>query len=520
MTAGNVINQGTVTGSYALQNGSFINQGTLNAGASLDALRLDNSGTLRVGAHVPHGISRVTGDFVQRGAGRLLVDADFSNRRSDQLVVAGDANLAGIVRPLITSVVPNVELPFLTVAGAVTGTVAGGQTEIFSYDVARKGGSFTMSARADFTPAGYGLSRNVSAVADHLQGAWDAGGAGLGPLFALLGNTADAGGEAAYSAALRQISPNASLAPGARMAAGARGFANAAMSCPQFVGSTAMLREGECIWAGLTGRTSAQAGGDGLSSFRLNTATWQIGGQRALGGGWFLGGSLAYEASRLSTTEGLNGGRGEAGFAAVTTKYQTGPWLFAGAVFGGGGAFNGTRTITLPGFGAIARGSPTLANAGVMLRATYTLGDEAIYLRPSLTASLVHGASGAYRESGAGVLNLEVSRASSTVAALTPALELGGRVNLADGAVLRLYTTAGVNLLSQGQWRQEARLLAVPADSGRFASVVRTDQVVARLTAGVQLFATERVELRLQYEGEYSQNLTGHGGALTFAYRF
>lgn len=280
-----------------------------------------------------------------------------------------------------------------------------------------------------------------------------------------------------------------------------------------------MLTEGECVWAGLSGRTAAQAASDGLGSFRLNTATWQVGGQRALGGGWFLGGSLAYENSRMSTTEGLNSGRGQAGYAAVTTKFQTGPWLLAGAVFGGG-KFNGSRTITLPGFGAIARGSPSLAHAGAMLRATYTLGDEALYLRPSVTLSLVHARSGAYRESGAGVLNLEVSSASGTVGGLTPALELGGRAVLGNGMVLRLYTAAGVGLLSEGRWNQQSRLVSAAPEAGRFSSSVRTDQVVRRVSAGVQAFMTDRVELRLQYEGEYSRNLTGHGGSLALALRF
>jgi hypothetical protein len=520
-TAGDTVNAGQVAGSYALGGaGRFLNSGTLLAGPSLVASLLDNSGTVQIAAHVPHGVSTVSGDFTQRAGGQLLLDADFSNRRNDVMNVAGNANLAGTVRPLISSVLPNVELTFLNVAGTTTGSLTGAQTAVFGYTVNQKAGGFSVSANADFTPAGYGLSRNVAAVAGHMQAAWDAGGGPLGPLFALLGNTADLRGPGAYSASLNQISPNANFAPGARVTAGARTFANAALSCPQFEGTTAMLREGECVWATLTGRTAAQAGSDGLSSFRLNATTWQIGGQRALGGGWFLGGSLAYEASRLSTTEGLNNGRGQAGFGAVTTKYQTGPWLFSGAVFGGAGEFNGTRTITLPGFNSIARGSPTLANAGAMLRATYTIGREEIYLRPSLTASLIYAASSAYRESGAGVLNLQVSGASSTVGALTPALELGGRVNLADGTVLRLFTTAGVSLLSQGQWRQDSQLIAAPAGSGRFSSIVKTDQVVGRFAAGVQVFATDRLELRLQYEGEYSQNLTGHGGALTFAYRF
>jgi hypothetical protein len=118
------------------------------------------------------------------------------------------------------------------------------------------------------------------------------------------------------------------------------------------------------------------------------------------------------------------------------------------------------------------------------------------------------------------VLNLEVASASSTVGGLTPALEVGGRANLANGMVLRLYASAGVNLLSQGRWSQDSRLVIAAPEAGRFTSTVKTDQVVGRVSAGVQAFLTDRLEMRLQYEGEYSQNLTGHGGSLALAWRF
>ncbi len=521
MTAGRAVNNGTVTGNVTIGNGgTFTNNNQYNPGTTADVGLLVNTGQIAIAANTAFGVTAVSGAFTQTSTGRLIPDADFAGRRSDVMTVAGAGNLDGRVRPRISSVLPNVELPFLVVGGPIAGQITGDQTEIFGYEVSRKGGTFSVAANADFTPAGYNLSRDAASVASYLQSAWDAGGAGLGTLFATLGNLADAGGQSAYSAALRQISPNSGMAPGARLAAGARAFANAAMSCPQFDGTTSMLVEGECIWAGLTGRTAAQAGTEGISSFRLNSTTWQAGGQRNMGGGWFLGGSIAYENSRLSTTDGLNSGRGQAGFGAITGKYQTGPWLFSGAVFGGGGAFNSTRTITLPGFGSIARGSPTLAQVGGALRATYTIGREELYLRPSMTLSLVHARSSAYRESGAGLLNLDVAAASHTVAGLTPALELGGRVNLQNGAVLRLFTSAGLNLLSSGNWSQDSRLVSAPAGAGRFTSELQTDQVVGRVVAGVQVYATNRLELRLQYEGEYSANLTGHGGSFALAYRF
>jgi hypothetical protein len=96
---------------------------------------------------------------------------------------------------------------------------------------------------------------------------------------------------------------------------------------------------------------------------------------------------------------------------------------------------------------------------------------------------------------------------------------VGGRVNFANGVVMRLFTSAGVSLLSDGRWKQESRLAASPTGA-RFETSVRADQVVGRVALGAQLFATNRLEMRLQYEGEYSQNLTGHGGSLSLAYRF
>jgi outer membrane autotransporter protein len=201
-------------------------------------------------------------------------------------------------------------------------------------------------------------------------------------------------------------------------------------------------------------------------------------------------------------------------------KYQTGAWLFAGAVFGGGGQFNGTRTITLPGLGAIARGSPTLSNVGAMARATYTIGREDFYLRPNVSLSVVHASSSSYRESGAGALNLEMASASGTVGALTPALEVGGRVTLGNGMVTRLFASGGVSFLSDDEWTQRSRLTSAPASAGGFDTTLRTGQVVGRVSAGAQVFATERMELRVQYDGEFTGGLTGHGGSLTAALRF
>ncbi len=521
MTQGGVVNDGTVTGSYNAPSG-FTNYGTLNAGDSLVAASLVNAGTLRVAAQSHYGVSRVSGAFIQTATGVMAVQTDFAGRRADRLEVAGAAMLDGRVRPLLATALPDISLPFLTVAGTANGVLTGEATPVFGYGITESDRTYSIRVTsADFTPTGFPLSRAQAGVAGHLQSAWDAGGSlALAPFFALFGNTAALGGPGPYATQMQQLSPDTTFAPGARQVAGAQAFANAALSCPAFEGTTAMLVEGQCVWARVMGRTATQGATDGISRFSIDTSTWQMGGQRDLGGGWFLGGSLAYEAGRLSTADKTESGRGQAGYGAVSLKYQTGPWLFSGVAFGGGGSFDTRRTIQLPGFSAVASGGPGLTNLGAMLRASFTVGGEDIYLRPSVTLGVVHARSGGYRESGAGVLGLDVASASATVAMLTPALEVGGRVTLAPERVLRLFANAGLGYASNDRWTQEARLLGAPAGAAGFRTAVRMDGLVGRVSAGGQLYAGRNLALRLQYEGEFSNNLTAHGGTLALSWAF
>ncbi len=516
-----VTNSGVITGSISVNRGIVTNHGTWSTGTNSVA-NVVNPGVLIIGS--PAGLTRsnLVGNLTQTASGLLSTGTDFVNRRAGLLTVQGDAVLAGRVSPVLTTVLPNIALPILSVSGTISGALSGAPSSLFGYGVTRSGNTISLTATsANFNPPGYNLPDSRAATAGHLQAAWDRGGGPeLGALFALLGNTADAGGAAAYSAQLRQLSPDSTFAPGARATAGAQNFANATLSCPQFEGTTAMLVEGNCGWMRITGRTASQSSGNGVSDFKLDTTTWQIGGQQQVAPGWFVGGSLAYENTWLSSTDGLNKGNGQAGFGALTVKYQTGPWLFAASAFGGAGQFNASRTITLPGFASIAKGSPDTSNMGVLLRAGYTIGREEFYLRPNISLSTIHVRTGAYRENGAGALNLSVDSAQQTTAMLTPMLEIGGRVALDDGMVLRPFLTAGISVLSNDAWKQTGRLTGAAPGTGGFTTTVPMDQVVGRVGAGVQLYTGKLMDFRLQYDGEYGGNLTAHGGSVVISVKF
>lgn len=136
MTAGNVNNAGTVTGSYSLGNGGvFVNTGTLNAGSSLVAGQLLNTGNIRIGALAPYDVSRVSQASSSNPAAACCTTPTSPTAAPTPLLVRGAANLAGRVRPVISSVLPNIELPVVVVNGPVTGGLEGEDSTLFRYSV-------------------------------------------------------------------------------------------------------------------------------------------------------------------------------------------------------------------------------------------------------------------------------------------------------------------------------------------------------------------------------------------------
>ena len=157
---------------------------------------------------------------------------------------------------------------------------------------------------------------------------------------------------------------------------------------------------------------------------------------------------------------------------------------------------------------------------GMLFRATYTIGEEDFYLRPSLTLSAVNVRTGAYQENGGGVLNLRVDAASQTTLIATPMLELGGRVPLSEDLLLRPFVTVGVSLLSNDSWRQSGALISAPNGAGAFSTTVPMDQAVGRVGVGAQLYTSRNIDFRLQYDGEFSRTVTSHAGSLVISMPF
>lgn len=518
-------NSGTVTGSVDLENdaaqlGVFNNSGVANAGVMMDA-DIVNGGLFRVGSS--HGLERTTvsGNYVQTGTGTLGVTVDFANYAADLLTIEGDAQLAGGMTLTTLTLLPQRRVAFLSAEGAVDGELNAAQSPIYQYGITRDAGLFYLSVDgADFGAASQQLGSNQLAVADHLQQIWNAGGTEvLAPLFAELGNAAGIGRQA-YGHELADMSPGVALAPGLRNSAQMQAFTGSLMSCPVFEGQTALLGEGSCGWARVSGQRADQKASGGVAGFVADSVTYQIGGQKEILPGWFAGLSGAYVSSRYDGDDSRVSSDGNGFSLGGALKHEVGAWLFGASIGGSYGSFDTRRQITIPGYVSQAESSPELWSIGTRFRAAHNFAMEKFYLKPYADVETLYLRTQSYSEQGAGPLDLLVAGNDKWMASITPALEVGGRVSISPSMILRPYAHAGVIMRSAGDWTAQTRLRGAPGGIGNFTTSLPIDRSALDIGAGFQLMDAGGVDVRLEYMGEFSSNVQSNGGSLRVSTRF
>ena len=516
----NVANYGTVYGNTWLNGGGYTT-GYQVGGSPPPA----NAGTLTnfaVIAPMPGQRSVIDGHLVQTASGRIAPHLDFSHSRSGSYLVTGDASLAGSVQPTLATAMPNIFLPVLQVGGTATGSLAAPDSPLFSYTLRETAQTYDIAITgAHFDAPRFGLTSHQAGLANALQNMFFQGKPQLGAFYAGLDSVAGQGA-APYRSALAGLGPRSAMTLFSHASANATRIADASMSCPKFggvgVGAQAFLTEGECAYVTTRGQRTTLSGDLDRSRASLDSAAWQIGGQGRIGEGLLLGGSLAYQADWFSGRDGVSA-QGSSLQGAVTLKYQAGSWLLTGALFGSFGEYDVKRRVMAPTLAAIAGADAGFHAAGMRARIAYTLGGESFYVRPYLNLDLVHARNGSFAESGIGELGLRFDGGSYNTAILTPAIEFGSRLDLANGMVLRSFVSAGLSLRSNDTWKGAAGFNG-DFSGQSFALSAPIDRVAARATAGLQLFRSEFVDVRLQYDGEYGSEASKHGATASLAYRF
>ena len=392
---------------------------------------------------------------------------------------------------------------------------------LFSYGLRQANGQlFLALSGADFAGPAAAGSKNTQAAADYVQAIWDAGGTpGILPLFSALEDALRSSSDA-YIDAVGGLSLDAAAAPAALAANDQRDFADSLMSCPGFEGESRLPVEGSCSWAKVSGRRYNQSGHDGYSGFDRDSSALQLGAQAEIKPGWLMGIAAAYEQSSYDDDTGRVDTDGEAVRAGITLRREDGPLQLVGAFSGGWGWYDSDRQINIDGFRGRADSSPQVVNAGARLHAAYHFELGGAYLKPAIDLDAIYTRAKGYSESGADALSLKVEDESQWSLIATPSIELGTRIDLKPKQSLRAYSRVGVSFANQDDWHSSARFRDAPAGSGALSSVIPIDNVTGRVDVGLEFAASERLKLRLQYDGAFSENTNSHTGSLRASWAF
>jgi hypothetical protein len=268
-------------------------------------------------------------------------------------------------------------------------------------------------------------------------------------------------------------------APVALVALAASKYLNDTISCPVFVGDSTLLGEDACVWTRFT------AGWEGSGGANDSSMNGRVGGQLQIGPGWFLGGALGLGGSQQQTSAGLHQSDRSVD-ASLVLKRVDGPLFLAGAL----GISTSSQQYSLAGDGSVyIPGAARNFIAGVRLRGAYEFPFDGWYLRPRTDVDI-----GFARNSGLQIVapaaTLTIDSASKATVMFTPALEIGGRVDVGPAQILRPYVVAGATYLTD-----TGTTIGGNFNGYSFSTTSYGPRAILRVEAGLQLHACRQALL-------------------------
>ncbi|WP_245287157.1 autotransporter outer membrane beta-barrel domain-containing protein [Bradyrhizobium elkanii] len=278
------------------------------------------------------------------------------------------------------------------------------------------------------------------------------------------------------------------------------------------------MQETDCGWARVTGAWTRQTESADASGYHQNAETYRVGAQREIADGWFLGATAGLTQSALSDSDRLSRTNGVAGDVAVSLKHQIGPWLLAMSGHMGYGTFETQRLLDVGPSVWLANGTSDIWTAAARVRASYELAYSNWYIKPYTDLDLLYTAMPGYNEHGMGGMDLHFSSARQWNVAVSPSLEIGGRLDVDPQAWLRPYASVGMTFFARDSM-DIGVTFGNAADAG-FITQAKLPATLVNVTAGLQIFSTKGYELRTEYSAGFSRNYISQEASLRLAVPF
>jgi uncharacterized protein with beta-barrel porin domain len=510
-----LLNSGLIIGNIDLGGGTNIldneEGGVLEVGSTLYVgvgNTLNNAGTISPGGTGTITTTLLTGSLAQSATGALAIDINAIANTSDQINVTETADLQGNVRLSVAGLA--ISGGTVTVLSATGGTSHNDLGLIASPAlqaslVYPNANDVQVSYNLSFAPTGIGLTRNETSLGSHLNDAVIADPTKLTGITDALLNVTTAGG---YIAALDQLSPEIYGDGAVSNLYGAHSFGNALLSCHKREAQYAAVSEDECLWAAIAGRTFNQDASD--KGLGYDEETWGVsaGGQVNVAPNLVLGIAGGIESGTADATSGANADTDRA-YAGVALKHTTGPWVVAGAVFGGTGSSDVTRPINFGGLTTTATGDQTISHLSGRLRVAYQAGGNALYAKPLVDLEATQLWLGSVQEQG-GVGALNIASSEETIFSAAPAIEIGGETKLAGGTLVRPFARLGAVFYSEDSIALSSAFVGGPAGIANFDTLAQVEQAMGNVGAGLDLMWTDGTAIKAQYDGLFGEDTQQH----------
>jgi hypothetical protein len=517
-----VINNGTMAGDVLLTNnggsGCFTNNGTFNAGDSVTVgnCAVTNAGKINVGGAGVIAKTTISGDYVQKAGGSLVVDADFAAGKSDVLTIDGAATIAGTIDVQASSLRKST-LDVVSATGPLTvdPTVQASATHLYSYQVEQVGNTLQVTPQAHFVEQAASFGHPEQAVASSLQSIFDSGVTLNG--FAALEKI---NGDTDYASSLRSIAGEGLGAFGAFRINSSRSFSFdlyggcREMTSDQQVGDS-------CAWGRVFDRSTDQDARADTVGYHADAYTVEVGGQVSLTDKLALVVSAGSESSTLQDDNRDSQITGNTAIGGAALNYANGPVQLSGAVDGAYGSYRSTRTVTVADDSATADATPRQWQIGAHLRAAYSVpmfGDT-YYVKPFMDGHAIYVSNSAFTESGASAFNLAVAGRSDTALLGGIGTEFGAHYRSSSGVVLHPFVSLEVEFDSALDWTTTAHFADQPAGAP-FSVRTAGPGTLGRLAVGADVADSTHWSFSLMYDPDVGHGNTSQAGSARVSYRF
>lgn len=365
--------------------------------------------------------------------------------------------------------------------------------------------------------AGNGVAGNDLAIANHLDQIMNAGPGDFTGLFESLQSLTD---PAQFESTFASLDPAAfSNGPTAALHSNQR-FSNALLSCRVREGDNRFVAEGECGWGKVQGRKTRRDATTNSAAADEKGVEISAGVQKAVGENWYAGFGLSYEDSELTTAD-LAMSDGERFQLGGILKAVYGDATFSLSLSGGQGRYDSRRNLTVPVPGTVATATQKIDFVSSHLRAGYAFGGESWYLRPLVDFGVSRTRLGAFTETGAGAANLSVQEQKETYVSVLPAVEFGTEWQQGDGTLIRPFASIGVTHYLTGTNPEITAILqGAPAGVAPFTVSGEMDETFGNLTLGMDFLGSDGKDVRVTYDGQFSDHTASHSFALKLSVPF